>query len=160
GRRDKLLGVEAIALGMKGAQGETLATLAAEGRFTTPPAKTTITLPEDSTGKAAAAVGYLHMNCGVSCHVNYSYVEGIESGLFTPISAAALLAGTVQVTDLDIWKTAVGVKASHQEHYTYVQQGYDLIMPGNSGKSLVVALSALRDGKEQMPPLGSHIVDD
>jgi hypothetical protein len=160
GRRDRLLGVEAIALGMDGAQGVTLASLVADGRLSNPPSKTKITLPEDQTGKAAAAVGYLHMNCGVSCHVNYSYVEGSESGLFTRISAAALLAGPVAVKDLDIYKTAVGVKATHQQHYTYVQQGYDLITPGNSAKSLVVALASLRDGKEQMPPIGSHLADD
>jgi hypothetical protein len=160
GRFDKLLGVEAIALGMSAAQGVTLTSLVADGRLSAPPAKTAITLPEDATGKAAAAVGYLHMNCGTSCHVSYSYVEGSESGLFTRVSAKALFAGPVQVKDLDIWKTAVGVKATHEQHYTYVQQGYDLIMPGNSDKSLVVALSALRDGKEQMPPLGSHVVDD
>ena len=62
--------------------------------------------------------------------------------------------------DTDVWKSAVGVKATHQQHYTYVQQGYYVIDAGNSGKSLVVALSGLRDGKEQMPPLGSHMVDD
>jgi hypothetical protein len=92
--------------------------------------------------------------------VNVSYVEGSESGLFTRLSAKQLLAGGAQVKDMDAYKTAVGIKASHQQHYTYVQQGYYVIKAGDSSKSLVVALTGLRDGKEQMPPIGSHVVDD
>ena len=159
GRRDKLLGLEAVALAQPSAQGVTLASLVAEGRLTAPPASTQIAIPEDSTGKAAAALGYMHMNCGVSCHVNVSYVEGSESGLFTRLSATQLLKGGAQVKDMDAYKTAVGLLATHKQHYTYVQQGYYVIKAGDSGKSLVVALSGLRDGKEQMPPLGSHVVD-
>ena len=160
GRRDKLLGLEAIALAQPSAQGITLASLVADGRLTAPPAATSIAIPEDTTGKAAAALGYMHMNCGVACHVNVSYVEGSESGLFTRLSATQLLKGGAQVKDMDVYKTAVGILASHKQHYTYVQQGYYVIKAGDSSKSLVVALTALRDGKEQMPPIGSHVVDD
>ncbi len=160
GRRDKLLGLEAIALGSPSAQGITLASLVAENKLSKPPAQTQIAVPEDATGKAAAAIGYLHMNCGVSCHINASYVEGSESGLFMRLSATQLLAGGVQVKDLDVYKTAVDVAVTHQRHFTYAQKGYFLIKPGDSSKSLVVALSALRDGKEQMPPIGSRLADD
>ncbi len=160
GRRDKLLGVEAIALAQPSAQGVTLASLVADKRLSAPPASTQIAIPEDSTGKAVAALSYMHMNCGVACHVNASYVEGSESGLFTRLSATQLLKGGAQVKDMDAYKTTVGILASHKQHYTYVQQGYYVIKAGDSSKSLVVALTALRDGKEQMPPIGSHVVDD
>lgn len=160
GRRDKLLGIEAIALAQPSAKGITLASLVADGRLTAPPASTSIAVPEDATGKAAAALSYMHMNCGVSCHVNVSYVEGSESGLFTRLSATQLLKGGAQVKDMDAYKTAVGIKATHNQHTSYVQQGYYVIKAGDSSKSLVVALTALRDGKEQMPPIGSHVTDD
>lgn len=160
GSRDRLLGVEAVALAQPSAKGVTLASLVADKRLSAPPSATTIVIPEDATGKAAGALGYLHMNCGVSCHVNVSYVEGSESGLFTRLSATQLLKGGTAVKDVDAYKSAVGVPATHRQHYTYVQQGYSVIAPGNSGKSLVVALMAVRDGKEQMPTLGSHVADD
>jgi hypothetical protein len=68
GGSDSLLGVEAVALGLSTAQGVTLATLVAAGSLSRPPPTTSITLPEDTTGKAAAALGYLHVNCGMPCH--------------------------------------------------------------------------------------------
>src|SRR4051812_29484184 len=67
GGADHLLGIEAVSLALPTAQGVTLTSLAADGSLSAPPSKTTIALPEDSTGKAAAALGYLHANCG-SCH--------------------------------------------------------------------------------------------
>jgi hypothetical protein len=68
GGSDQLLGIEAVALALPTAEGETLSKLAAAGALTHPPARTTVALPEDATGKAAAALGYLHVNCGMPCH--------------------------------------------------------------------------------------------
>ncbi|MCX5746639.1 MAG: hypothetical protein NT062_29535, partial [Proteobacteria bacterium] len=68
GGADELLGVEAVALALPTAQGLTLTELAARGALSAPPASTTISLPEDATGKAGAALGFLHANCGMCCH--------------------------------------------------------------------------------------------
>src|SRR5439155_8886483 len=67
GAADKLLGVEPVSLALPTARGITVAGLAAGGSLSAPPAKTAITLPEDATGKAAEALGYMHANCG-ACH--------------------------------------------------------------------------------------------
>ena len=67
GGADKLLGIEAVALGLPDAQGATLSALAQKGALSAPPATTAIVLPADSTGKAGAALGYLHANCGMPC---------------------------------------------------------------------------------------------
>jgi hypothetical protein len=85
GGADKLLGVEAIELAVPTAQGITLASLVADGRLSAPPAKTSIVLPEDGTGKAAAALGYLHANCGMPCHSSRGL--GDETNLLLRLSA-------------------------------------------------------------------------
>ncbi|MEY4515073.1 MAG: hypothetical protein RLZZ450_7195 [Pseudomonadota bacterium] len=68
GGSDSLLGVEAVALALPMAEGETLSKLIAAGALSHPPVRKIVKLPEDSTGKAAAALGYLHVNCGMPCH--------------------------------------------------------------------------------------------
>src|SRR5207248_1733049 len=63
GGSDKLLGIEAIALALPTADGITLASLVAANLLSAPPDHTSVSLPEDSSGKAGAAIGYLHANC-------------------------------------------------------------------------------------------------
>jgi hypothetical protein len=55
--RDRLLGVEAVAVALPTANGVTLARLAADGTLSHPPANTSVMLPEDGTGQAGAALG-------------------------------------------------------------------------------------------------------
>ena len=67
GGADKLLGIEAVALGLPTAKGATLTQLVADGWLSAPPPRTTIDLPADATGLAGPALGYLHANCA-HCH--------------------------------------------------------------------------------------------
>ena len=68
GGSDRLLGIEAVALALPAAEGATLSALVDTGALSNPPTATTIHIPEDATGKAARALGYVHANCGMPCH--------------------------------------------------------------------------------------------
>ncbi len=160
GGGDELLGVEAIALGAPTGKGVTLASLAAGGQLSAPPATTSITLPEDATGKAAAALGYLHVNCGMGCHSNrgLSGFTQLHTRLraeeFWPAPGGKV--STVETTDA--YTTGINqdvILATYAQAFP----GTKLILPGSSDKSLAWLTAHLR-GTHQMPPIVSHMVDD
>lgn len=158
GRKDKLLGVEAIALALATAEGLTLDVLAKAGRLAPTPAVTTASLPEDATGKAGAALGYLHMNCGVACH-NHNPNAGAEaSGLYMKLPAAAVLAGGVVVTSLELWTTSANQPITAPNFLSFKNAGYTRLTPKDSAKSLIPALMGMR-GTFQMPPIVTHEPD-
>lgn len=152
GRKDKLLGFEAISLGQPGASGLTLAALAAEGRLTVLPAQTTAAILDDGTGHAAEALGWMHVNCGTSCHTGTSTATGYGTGLrlrigwdeltTKPPAEWAMVTGAVGVT-IKSPKWAGGVR----------------VVPGDPGASVLLQLIAQR-GAEQMPPIATRIVDE
>lgn len=161
GHTDRLLGVEAVSLGLPGATGLTLATLANEGLLSVPPPATTITLPGDA--RAQAALGYLHINCGVPCHSPNSRGTSSFTGLLMRLSAKALLAGPVNVADTDTYKTTIGsdggvpfVTTQYLDDDRFV--GHLRVTPKNPDKSLVWSVVSLR-GPGQMPPIVSHEID-
>lgn len=161
GRTDMVLGFDLIGLGTSGAQGVTLADLAGQGRLTQPPPATTITIPEDSTGNAAAALGYMHVNCGVTCHNTNMYADALVTGYFTKLLAAQLYpdGGTGHVTQLDPYTTAVNVPATVMPG----QMQYLRILPGDAAQSLVPLMALARDPDAgnfiPMPPIVSHQPD-
>src|SRR5690606_8554595 len=63
GRKDQALGFDAVSLGLETATGQTLATLAAEGKLSANPPATTVAFPGPDDA-AKAAVGWVHANCG------------------------------------------------------------------------------------------------
>jgi hypothetical protein len=165
GRKEPLLGIDAVSLGIATAQGVTLASLAAEGRFSTTPPKTSITIPDDGTGKSAAALGWLHANCG-SCHNNSSGSGAFFTGLFFLLRPSQLApdggVGTVQ--SLDSYKTAVGVNSAR----TNPDGGapYVRIVKGDPASSIASILSGRRvpiteepNPSFQMPPLVTRVPD-
>ena len=163
GGSDKLLGLEAIDLALPTAEGATLSVLAKGGYLSHPPATTTIALPEDVTGKAAGALGYLHVNCGMACHSTRGL--GDETKLVLRLRADELWGlgpdaapAAVDPKATDIWKATVNqmpTTASVAQKFP----GDARITPGAHDKSLVWLVSHLR-GKYQMPPLVSHAVDE
>lgn len=165
GGADKLLGIEAIELALPTAQGITLASLVAEGKLSDPPAKTSIALPEDGTGKAAAALGYLHANCGMPCHSSRGL--GDETNLLLRLRADMFWpnadddAGSdaaPDVTATDTYRAAfdkIPTTASVAQKFP----GAKRIAPGSHEDSLLWLLSHRR-GEYQMPPLVSHVVDE
>jgi hypothetical protein len=112
-------------------------------------------IPEDATGKAKAALGYMHMNCGVSCHDAAG--PAVESGLYFKLHAADLAKGKVE--ELPSYKTSVGQKIVGNAYFEYVSKGFLRIKAGSSAESLVPELAKLRDVSIQMPPVGTHKPD-
>jgi hypothetical protein len=162
GAADTLLGVEPVSLALSSAVGITLASLVSEGRLSAPPQRTSVTLPEDATGKAAAALGYMHANCG-GCHATRG-LSGftqlhtrLRADQFWPADAAnALPALTVE--DTDAYKTGVEQPVMLPSLLTDFPDT-KIIARGSHDKSLTWRLAHLR-GIHQMPPIVSHAVDE
>jgi len=160
GGSDRLLGVEAIALALPAAEGVTLSSLSADGALSDSPDNMDIELPEDSTGKAAAALGYMHANCGMACHSTRG-LSGftqlhmrLRAEEFWPAKGSPL--GTVETTDA--YQTGIDAEVILA---TYVQAfpGTKLITPGSHDLSLAWVVAHLR-GEHQMPPIVTHVVDE
>ncbi len=166
GRKDRLLGVEAVSLGLPGAEGPTLATLVAEGRLSAPPATTMLALPEDGTGAAASALGWMHVSCG-PCHNRSSAATAEKSRVYTLVRASQLFAtdAAPAVASLDAHVSTVG-RASTFEIPDGGGATFSMIAAGDPRASLVSYLSGRRVGptgnpneKEQMPPIVTRLVD-
>ncbi len=164
GRNDIVLGFDFVGLGISAAQGVTLASLATQGKLTAAPPTTSVVIPEDTTGKAAAALGWLHVNCGVSCHSADDNAVAIATHLYTKILSTQLYAdagadgGATAVARLDAYTTEVNVPASLMPG----GQSYLRIAPGDATRSLVPLMALARGddaGFEAMPTLVSHIPD-
>lgn len=163
-RPGKLLGVDALQLGLPGAQGLTLAELASKGWLSATPPATSLVIPDDGTGKAAAALGWLHVNCG-TCHTEGVYPSGIIP-LRARIRPSQLLpdSGITTAQELDGYATTVCKKSTRA-----IDGGagtYDYVAGGSPATSLVSILSGRRapDGTtptadQQMPPLVTRAVD-
>jgi hypothetical protein len=159
GRPDMVLGVDVINLGASTAVGLSLASLAADGRFTTD-VPASLEIPEDTSGHARASLGWLHSNCGIACHNSNSSALASGTGLFLKTSGAQIIAGagTTQTSDLDPYVTAVN-KVPNMS--TFATQGFLRIAPGHPEISLIPTLDGARNkpGVPQMPPIISHIAD-
>ena len=161
GGADRLLGVEAVALALPDADGVTLASLVERGALSNPPTATAIQLPEDTTGKAAKALGYLHANCGMPCHSTRGL--GDETQLVLRLRASELWAPDGSAANLEVASTDLFKATVNQEPTTasIAQQfpGALRVTPGDHTNSLIWLVAHLR-GNYQMPPLVSHKVDD
>jgi len=99
------------------------------------------------TPTARAALGYLNTNCGI-CHTSTGQLASLgfslRYSLGLPVSAspAAVL-------------TAVGRPSHFQVPGAKVR-----LAPGNPDASVLVARISSRNPVTQMPPLGTHLVDD
>ena len=157
GGADKLLGVEAVALALPDSDGANLADLVRRGLLSAPPATTSMTIPDDGSGEAAAALGFLHANCGMACHSARGL--GDETKLVLRLRAGEFWPnGLGSVRDTDIFRATW----NQQPTTAAVAQAFPgalRITPGDHEKSLVWIVSHLR-GNYQMPPLVSHVVDE
>lgn len=153
GRRDLVLGWDPVLLG-PGARGVHYEDLVADDDAGTPP------LPATPPGDAIeqAALGYLHVNCGVSCHndtidarardtaLNLRLATGRADGVLqAPVASAINKLPTGNAPFFELPEPADG-------------PFYDLL-PGSPARSLVLARMLVRDHPAQMPPLASDIVD-
>jgi hypothetical protein len=154
GRADAVLGFEAVALSTTQASGVTISTLTAGNLLTAPP-KSPLVIPGDAT--AAAALGYLHMNCGVSCHNRDSGQAG-NTNLLMRLDVGTL----ASVMTTDTWTTGMGVSANYP--VTGLTNPKDFAPCDPAGSSATYRMDH-RDGVDgaptgtQMPPKITHKVD-
>jgi hypothetical protein len=154
GRIDHVMGFEAVALSSSQASGVTMQTLTAQNLLTNPPASA-ITVPGDTA--TAAALGYLHMNCGVSCH-NNGNGEASNTSVFMRLNVASLT--SPQATDT--WTTGMNVHANYQITGVNAPQIFTPCDPDHSAAAYRMnhrdGVAGTPDGT-QMPPIISHQVD-
>jgi hypothetical protein len=165
GRVEPVLGFDAIGLGLPGAQGITLATLTADGRFTAALPSTTLALPDDGVG-SRDAFGYLHTNCG-TCHNDNQGAGAFLTKprfLSKPSQLLGLDGGTAVTVQTHAAYASVVCVASYRDNpdggtYLYVQKG-------SPGSSLISILAGSRapEGQSptstvQMPPIVTRAVD-
>jgi hypothetical protein len=158
GRADTVLGFEAVSLASAGAS-PTLAALAARGWINDPP-DASLAIPGDAVD--VAALGYLHANCGTTCH-NRGSGAARGTGFFLRLDVATVGTGaTVQSTDA--WLTGV-----NRPSYLTPPGASDpplIFAPDDAGASLALERMATRTGVGdaaigiQMPPIDTHEVDE
>jgi hypothetical protein len=143
GKKDKLLGVEALSLAQPSAQGLTLAALAQANLIAPAPSRTTATLPNP-------AVAYLHINCGVSCHSNVPTAEAVTSTLRLRVGFEE---STKPVTEWELYKTSFKVASELP-----ALQGTPRISPGIPEQSSIIT-TMKATGTGQMPPIARREID-
>jgi hypothetical protein len=154
GSYDMLLGFEQWSLSVATAEGLTTAKLQELDLISSVPA-TSLTIPNDTTGKAAPALGWLHANCGTSCHNNHGG-QASYTGLFLDLPANLTVTA---VTQTNAYVTAVGQPMTVARYTSNPQfTGFLRITKQNAAKSLVPTVDSLRDpdggiSNLQMPPL-------
>lgn len=159
GRKDQVLGFEAVNLGLPGATGITLASLVSDGLLTNPPPATSLTIPEDTTGVAGPALGWLHSNCGITCHSKSPGASCGFKGMVLRLAYDELHpsdGGAASVKSLKAYTTTYEVTAS------LAPAPDKRIAHGNPSGSAISYLIGRRDptnANGQMPPLASHQVD-
>jgi hypothetical protein len=154
GREDMVLGFDAVSLSAAAARGFTMARLVAEGRVTVAPSSPVI-VPGDAA--AQAALGWLHANCGTSCHNRSGYAIASNTGLHMRLDVESL--ASVQATDT--WRTAVDVPSRWQPPRA---SGMLRIKRGDPSGSTIYFRDSVRNPpsgeKLQMPPIATRIVDE
>ncbi|HKP59426.1 MAG TPA: hypothetical protein VJV78_22030 [Polyangiales bacterium] len=158
GHPDNVLGFEAVSLGMPGADqnGLTLQKLVAQNLLTNPPARTQLAIGDDGTGKAADVLGWLHINCGVSCHNDGVNSDAEKTGLRMKLDPTMLdgrASNTFPTFRLLINTPAVTMQWNKQMR----------VVPGMPDRSLLYKLITTRtamDSTDQMPPLATRKADD
>ncbi|WP_234023774.1 hypothetical protein [Sorangium cellulosum] len=156
GRADFVLGWDALMLG-PGAEGVTRDKLVELG-LVEDASQLALTIPGNDVERRA--LGYMHANCGVSCHNDLPDAPARDTGLYLRLEANEL--GSVMMTDA----ARTGLNKRPQDNAKYEgltnpdpENWYD-IRPGDPARSLLVARQELRGFEGQMPRIATKQVDD
>lgn len=153
GRRDRVLGFEQIALGLPEATGETLAKLVEDGHLKGYDDTTEYHIGPDDSSVDAKALGWIHMNCGVTCHNDNTNRTGQSVDMNLRLNADEL---DGRPTDTFPAVTTTVETATQTLRWL----GQTRIVPGSPEDSWLYTLVTQRgDMKEQMPPLSTYVVD-
>jgi hypothetical protein len=150
GQTHYVLGFQAVQLSHPG-PGVTLGSLAAAGLLSDPPPPGE-EYPVPGNPVQAAAIGYLHANCG-HCHNPEGYPTrtfNIDMDLF--VTAASTL-GPVELTPS--WTTTVNAPLQHFVEPPYTTR----VVPRDVGASALFHRAASRGVEAQMPPVATEITD-
>jgi hypothetical protein len=160
GRSDFVLGWDFLLLG-PGASGltrEELSRLGLLARAGSTAPTPTEEIPGDATERAA--LGYLHVNCGVSCHNETPEARAKPSGLYLRLEASDLI--SVQATDA----VTTGINRLPNPNAELgglptPQSGpyYDF-RPLDVARSLSVVRMDVRGAASQMPRIGTNRIDE
>lgn len=152
GRLDRALGFEALLLGLPGATGMNLAELESEGLLSGS-VPSDLEIGDDGTGHASDALGWLHVNCGVSCHNANPASEAFATGLRLQLKVAE--ADGRSPNTFEAVTTSVNVDAT-----VGAWLGRTRITPGSPADSLLYSLVTTRNAQmtDQMPPIATRIV--
>lgn len=156
GRQDRILGFEAVSLGLPDAQGVTLQQLVDDALLAPAPERTSLEIGDDGSGSAAAALGWLHINCGVSCHNDNTNSEAYSTHLRMRLDPDTLDGRASN--DFPTLKTTREVHGKNLRWQEEVR-----IIPGDPDGSLLYKLVKARNGtgkNDQMPPIASRVVDE
>lgn len=163
GRNDFVLGWDGIMLGA-GATGLTRESLLSSGLVHWDGQADGVTNPLDVAipGDAVeqAALGYLHSNCGVSCHNETDDALGLETGYFMRLDADTL--ASVQTTDTfntGLHKTPLPNAPLSELPPPPGGGSYVNLRPLDTERSLLLVRMKLRSVEAAMPRLGTNVVD-
>jgi len=120
-----------------------------------PPEKTAFEIGDDGTGKARDVLGFLHINCGVTCHNDGVNAKAEKTDLRMKLKWSELDGSPTN--DTEVLKNLINVEAQ-----TTQWLGQKRIVPGKPDESLLYNLITTRlgvDGNKQMPPLVTRVVD-
>jgi hypothetical protein len=163
GRRERVMGFDAVTLGIpdsshssgNGArEGLTLEKLIADKRLKNYTGESEMKVGPDPDSAESRALGWMHNNCGVSCHNTNPNSKGYSSGMRLILDPTQL---DGRPTDEFIAiQTTVGKQA-----FSLQWQGQVRVTPGAPDQSLLVKLITSRgDPRQQMPPIGTNYIDD
>jgi len=154
GRRDRILGFDQVSLGLPESTGYNLAYLLAQKKLKNFKGTTSPQLGPDPESAESRALGWMHTNCGVSCHNNVSSSKAYSNGMRLTLDPDQLDGRSTE--EFESVKTTI-----EQDVFALQWRGNKRIVPGDPENSWLYKLITSRgDPKEQMPPLASNLVDE
>lgn len=157
GRREKVMAFDQVVLGtpnMTSTEHLTLADLVKQKRIKNFDSDTMeYTLGSDPSSAESQALGWMHNNCGVSCHNANVTSKAYSNGMRLMLHPQDLDGRALKETDS--YKTTVD-----QDVFAMRWKGSKRVVPGKPEESQLYKLISQRgDPMQQMPPLGTNEVD-
>jgi len=160
GSADKILGWDAFMLG-DGAEGLTRSELIRLGMFEAGKELPALTVPGDPVERAA--LGYLHANCGISCHNASALAKAHDTGLMLRLEAS-----TTSASGAPAFTTALQrVPGNNAKLGGLTAPGgvplrsyFRDVVPQDLTRSLLLVRMQRRGIEAQMPQIATNRVDD
>jgi hypothetical protein len=153
GRRDRALGYDQVALGFDATEGASLSDLLDRHKLKNFSGDEHYQIGPDPESDEARALGWIHTNCGVSCHNDNPNSKAYSNGMRLVLDPAQL--DGRDTAEFKAITTTVGVDV-----FALQWRGKKRIVPGKPEDSWLYTLITQRGNpKEQMPPLASNRVD-